>query len=504
MSKQAGKFTDGQDQHVAPLAVTSITASNVAGQGYNAGIAALSWTLPSNSNPATLYTVTSTPATTTQTSASTSLNFSGLASGQDYTFTIVPSNSYGSGPSATSSSLTITTIPQAPTIGTATDQGSGRPYNQGQVQVTFTANANGGAAIDSYAVNAFDTSGNYLAQVTGSSSPLTFTTLSTTQTYKFAAYSHNANGYSAASSFSNNVSPTTVPDTPSAPSGSSPSTSQETVTWSAPANGGSAITGYVLYIDGVSQGNIGNVTSYTVNSLGMGSSHTYNVAAINANGTGGTSAASASLAVQFSFAPFGFTPFGFTPFGFTPFGFTPFGFTPFGFVPTFGFAPSKCIHEDTLVSTPKGLIRAADIQAGDRIYSINIEEVPNTGTDGQAQFDYSGFESTTLRSTDGLVETIVMSAVRGAKDHIMYFNGEEAVKFSLEQPMFVKRNNEYEILPSGVIEKGDYLLKIDDQGQISEILVEQIDIIEGASMVVLFDCEPQDWFIAGGYLVHNK
>jgi len=355
MSKQAGKFTDGQDQHVAPLAVTSITASNVAGQGYNAGVAALSWTLPSNSNPATLYTVTSTPTTTTQTSASTSLNFTGLASGQSYTFTIVPSNSYGSGPGATSSSLTITTIPQAPTIGTATDQGSGRPYNQGQVQVTFTTNANGGAAIDSYAVNAFDTNGNYLAQVTGSSSPLTFTTLSTTQTYKFAAYSHNTNGYSLASAFSNNVTPTTVPGTPTI---NTPTTAglgsgtnvagqaQDTVTWSAPANGNSAITSYYLYDNGAAVGNVGNVTSYTLNE-GSGSNHYFQVAAINANGQGGTSAASATITsfsfTPFSFAPFGFTPFGFTPFGFTPFGFTPFGFTPFAFTPfsftPFGFTP---------------------------------------------------------------------------------------------------------------------------------------------------------------------
>ena len=181
-----------------------------------------------------------------------------------------------------------------------------------------------------------------------------------------------------------------------------------------------------------------------------------------------------------------------------------FSFAPFSFVPTFVFAPSKCIHEDTMISTPKGDIRAKDILPGDYIYSINIEEVPNSGPDGQAQFDYSGFESTTLRSTDGLVETLVVSAIPGMKDNIMYFNGNNNVKFSLEQPMFIKRNGEYEILPSGVVEKGDYLLEINDQGQISEVLVEQIDIIEGSHLVMLFDCEPQDWFIAGGYLVHNK
>ena len=384
--------------------------------------------------------------------------------------------------------------PSAPTIGTATDSGIGRAYNYGAATVTFTPNA-AGAAATSY--TATSSPGGYTA--TNSSSPLTVTGLQSEVAYTFTVIATNAVGSSNASSASNSITAKTVPDAPVAPTVVSNSTSTETISYVAPSTGGSTITGYNLIQDGGSPIDIGTVNPYTVSGLGMATSHTYQVAARNANGTGSYSSSSTAVATQFSFAPFGFAPFGFVPFGFAPFGFTPFGFTP-----VFGFAPSKCIHEDTLISTPKGLIRAADIEPGDRIYSINIEEVPNTGLNNQSQFDYTGFESTTLKSTDGLVETIVMSAVRGVKDHIMYFNGQDSIKFSLEQPMFVKRNNEYEILPSGVIEKGDYLLNVDDQGQISETLVEDIEIIEGPSMVVLFDCEPQDWFIAGGYLVHNK
>jgi hypothetical protein len=70
--------------------------------------------------------------------------------------------------------------------------------------------------------------------------------------------------------------------------------------------------------------------------------------------------------------------------------------------------------------------------------------------------------------------------------------------------MFVKRENEYEVLPSGMVEEGDYLLKISDDGTIVESLVELITTVEEPCTTYLFDCEPQDWFIAGGYLVHNK
>jgi hypothetical protein len=349
MSKQAGKFSaDGQDQHVAPLAVTGLTAVNVGGASlaYNAGAATVSWTLPSNSNPATVYTVTTSPATTTQTTILTSLNFPNLASGTAYTFTVVPSNSYGNGPSTTSSSVTITTIPAAPTMVSAVDQGSGRQWNQGQVQVSFTANQNGGANIDSYAVNAFDTSGNYLAQVIGSSSPLTFTTLNSNTTYKFAAYSHNSNGYSAASAFSGNVLVTTVPNQPSAPTLTSPSAGTDTVTWSAPNNGGQAITSYNYYDNGGAAVNAGNILTFNIGE-GMGTNHYFQISAVNVNGTSAISAASTTVTTAFSFAPFSFTPFAFTPFSFAPiFAFTPFSFapifafTPFSFAPIFSFAPA--------------------------------------------------------------------------------------------------------------------------------------------------------------------
>ena len=336
MSKQAGRFSaDGQDQHIAPLAVTGLTATDVGtAMVYNNGAANLAWTLPTNSLAATLYTVTSTPATTTQTTSSTSYQFTGLASNTAYTFTVVPSNSYGSGPSTTSGSITATTVPQAPTIGTATDTGSGRAYNNGLATVTFTANATGGKAITSYAVNTFDTIGNYLLQITGTGSPLQQASLASATQYQFAAYAYNANGYSAASSFSNTITATTVPAQMSAPSATA-TTNADNIGYTAPANGGSAILDYTI-VDSVPQ----TVTGVTANPYtfaeAAGQARTFTIAARNTNGTGVQSASSGSAT---ALAPAFFAPPGF----FSPPGF----FAPPGF-----FSPPGFFHPPGFFSPP--------------------------------------------------------------------------------------------------------------------------------------------------------
>ena len=213
----------------------------------------------------------------------------------------------------------------------------------------------------------------------------------------------------------------------------------------------------------------------------------------------------------FGFTPFGFTPFGFTPFGFTPFGFTPFGFTPFGFTPvfsftpitTFSFSPPSCIDEDTLISTPGGLVAARNLQVGDEVYTVSLQEVPESDITGQYDFDYVGFMSETLTSVQKTITTIV-SIQPSPRNVVLCFNGEEEKLFSTSQPMFVKSNNFYQVIPAGAVEIGDYLIKVDINGNFIEVLVESVENIAKDTTVYQFNCEPEDWFIAGDYLVHNK
>lgn len=206
----------------------------------------------------------------------------------------------------------------------------------------------------------------------------------------------------------------------------------------------------------------------------------------------------------FSFTPFGafgFTPFG--AFGFTPFGFTPFGFTPFGFTPVFTFSPPSCVHEDTLIDTPNGKVKAKDLQVGDEIISVSFNEIPDASIDGESDFDYVGFISSTLTPKEKTFTKIVDIAP-SVKNTLLYFNGDNSSLFSTTQPFFIKRNNYYEIVPSGAVEVGDFLISVDNDGLLTEIEVVSIEYLTEDATVYQFGCEPQDWFIAGNYLVHNK
>jgi hypothetical protein len=418
-------------------------------------------------------------------------------------------------------------MPYAPTINSVSDAGTARPYNDGAIDVSFTADPRNAAT--SYTV--LSTPGNYTAS--GSSSPIRVTGLSSDTAYTFTVTATNAYGTSAASSTSGSVTATTVPATPSAPSATAQGgAANDDVSWSAPATGGKAITSYTwASSDGKGATQAG--TSVAV-AQEAGTAQTYTVYATNDNGNSGTSSASGSVTsfsfTPFSFAPFGafgFTPFGFTPFGafgftpfgafgFTPFGFTPFGafgFTPFGafgFTPfgafsfaPFGFSPPRCIEENTLVDTPNGLVAAKDLQIGDTVYTVSLQEVPLSDETGQYDFDYVGFESDTLTSLEKTT-TVITGIDPSTRDMAICFNNEQEKLFSTSQPIFAKTNNKYVVMPTGALSAGDYLVSVNNDGSLTEVLVETIDAVTKDTNVYQFNCEPADWFIAGGYLVHNK
>jgi chitodextrinase len=384
--------------------------------------------------------------------------------------------------------------PRAPESVSATNVGSGRAYNNGRADVTFSLPANSPAAT-SYTVTS--SPGSFTG--TGSSSPISVTGLQSDTAYTFTVVATNAVGNSPASSASSSITATTVPATPNAPTATAQgSAANDDVSWSAPATGGSAITSYTwASSDGKGATQAG--TSVTVTQE-AGTAQTYNVYATNANGNSGTSSASGSI-TSFSFTPFGFAPFG--AFGFTPFGafgFTPFGafgFTPFGAFGffQFGFAPSQCVHEDTLIKTPNGLIPAKYINVGDTIYTLDISEINSE--------DSLSFNSESLIST-GLIETEIQNIDPSQKDTIVWFNGDDSAKFSQEQPMFVKRDGQYGILPSGLVDTNDILIKVSPEGEIVETPVTEVNTQEGTFNVYSFSTGPKPWYIAGDYLVHIK
>lgn len=237
--------------------------------------------------------------------------------------------------------------PYPPVIGTATNVGTARPYNDGAADVTFTPD-------DRNAATSYTVTASTGQTATGSSSPIRVTGIASNATPTFTVTATNSYGTSDPSGATSIITITTTPQAPSAPSVNSPQPSAGVnvagasyvdISWTAPDNGGLSITGYKLYDNGVLQQDVGNVTSFQSSETG-GSVHYYQILAYNNNGDGALSSNSSNV-TTFSFSPF--SVFGFSPFnvfGFSPFnvfGFSPtppfavFGFSPFN---VFGFSPT--------------------------------------------------------------------------------------------------------------------------------------------------------------------
>jgi hypothetical protein len=180
--------------------------------------------------------------------------------------------------------------PNPPTIGTALDVGTSRAYDNGAIDVVFTASASGAPATS---FEVYTSSSNVLVG-TGSSSPIRITGLATGSSSSYYVKAINAVGPSASSSTSNSVTVTTVPGSPTSVSASKNTGSVGAIDYSfaAPSNnGGKSITGY-------NQTGIGNRTdspgSYTITGLSQGTSYTVSVTATNGNGASAAATATAT------------------------------------------------------------------------------------------------------------------------------------------------------------------------------------------------------------------
>jgi hypothetical protein len=390
------------------------------------------------------------------------------------------------------SAQTIQT-PSAPTVNSVTDVGTNRPYDDGAVSVAFTHNG-------AYAATGYTVLASTGQTATGSSSPIVVTGIATGATPTFTVKATNAAGDSAYS-----ATVTTVPATPSAPSASSPSAGTDSVSWSAPNNGGKAITNYHWESNDSKSGDTGTATSVSVGQE-QGTTQAYRVYATNANGNSNYSAYSGNVTTTFSFTPFsvfGFSPFGFSPFsvfGFSPFGFSPFGFSPFGFSP-FGFF-GGCVDSDTLVATvgPNDSVTykaAKDITVGDEVWAAKWTELID-----ESLVSPNDMQTSSLSSLE-MVKTSVMASKPQVKPTTMYFNDDQSLRFSLEERMLVKHNGTYQFMNSGVVEVGDFLVKNLSDGTFEDYEITKIDIVDEDRVVYQFDAEPTDTIIAGNFICHN-
>jgi hypothetical protein len=264
--------------------------------------ASVGWTPPTSDGGSAItgYTVIAvdgagvTAATATATAAATSATVTGLTNGQSYQLQVQATNAVGTGPlSGLSTAVTPATVPDAPTIGTAT-------RGNGSVVVTWAAPASdGGSAITGYLVQVVDATthaqvGALQPAAVGATS-LTVTGLLNGSTVTTQVQAINAAGAGPFSAPSNPVTPATVPGAPTIGIAAAGNTSA-IVTWIAPiSDGGSAITGYTIIAVNAAGTTAATATATgTANAaiiLGLtsGQSYQFQVFATNAVGAGALS-----------------------------------------------------------------------------------------------------------------------------------------------------------------------------------------------------------------------
>lgn len=277
---------------------TSLSGTDVGtSRAFNNGAATVSFTPPTATGGTAItgYVVTSSPGSFTGTGASSPITVAGLQSNTAYTFTTQSVNAIGtSGPSIASSSVTATTVPDAPTSVVATNTPSGRAYNNGLASVVFTEPATGGKAISSYTITS--SPGSFTG--TGPSSPITVAGLQSSTQYTYTVTATNANGTGVASSASSLVTATTIPQAPTIGTATEASSTSASVTFTANATGGSTITGYTVTSSPGGLTATGASSPITVTGLTTGTTYTFSVTATNANGTSIASSASSSVTPQ--------------------------------------------------------------------------------------------------------------------------------------------------------------------------------------------------------------
>ena len=171
--------------------------------------------------------------------------------------------------------VTVTDKPGAPTNVVAEAVGATG------ARVTFEAPASNGSPITGYRL--YDSNGakiadcpNTVCEVNG---------LRTGQQYSFAVSAVNEQGESARTA-SNEITPTGVPDRPGGPS-VTPGDGELTMTWDAPNNNGSPITGYTVYATAATGSRTcttSGARTCTISGLVNDQNYTVTVVATNANG----------------------------------------------------------------------------------------------------------------------------------------------------------------------------------------------------------------------------
>ena len=314
MPSMTASSTSAPASTTAPDAPTNVVGTS----GTAGGSVNLSWTAPANGSAITGYEIQKSPATGAPvwTAAATvgnvtSTTVTGLTRNASYIFQVRALNAAGPGAwSSPSTAVQATGVPGAPTGLVASNPTST------SIDLSWTAPAdNGGQPVVQYGVRLTTDGGaswsyRWTAAATPPATAYTVSGLTSGLSYQFEVTARNAVGFGPWSARTPAISTTSVtgsaPSAPGSVAGKA-SNGQVALTWSAPNNGGSAITGYGVDYSTNGGGTWTTVvapvaamtaTSYTVTGLTNGTPYVFRVAAANAVGTGPWSATSAVYTPQ--------------------------------------------------------------------------------------------------------------------------------------------------------------------------------------------------------------
>lgn len=292
-----GTFSDSSAS-ITPATVPG-AATQVAGAAGD-GHVTVTWTAPVSNGGTAIsgYDVEwstdgsqwSGPQATTVTSATVN----GLTNGVGYSFRVSAKNAVGTGsPSTPSASVAPAAVADAPTAVTGT-------RGNGLVDLSWTApTATGGTAITGYDVEWSSDNGTSWSDPLGSALndpalQATVTGLANGTSYLFRVAAVNGAGRGAFASPAAEVTPATTPGTPTG-LGGMPGNAQVSLSWSAPASGGAAVSGYDVqwstddgthWSGSLDSAAVSSATAAVVSGLTNGTGYTFRVAARNAVGAG--------------------------------------------------------------------------------------------------------------------------------------------------------------------------------------------------------------------------
>lgn len=266
----------GAEASATPVGPPSpVTVSAMGYQNY----ILVEWTPPADDGgaPVTEYriyigdTPDNVPYALTVNALTLSYQHTGLLDGVTRYYYVLAYNDHEVSESSNLVTATTWNIPSSPTELEAV-------IGDGQVHLSWSAPLfDWGAEVTGYAVYV-----NGIPQAWTNSETLsaTITGLTNGQSYLFEVTAENAVGEGPAASVS--ATPATVPSAPTE-LGAQRGNGEATLSWTAPADGGSAILYYVIYRDGAQVATSTEV-SYTDSGLTNGVQYTYRVSAVNARG----------------------------------------------------------------------------------------------------------------------------------------------------------------------------------------------------------------------------